>query len=210
VLDSLAKLSDDDMVRIFWFAESATRDRFGKVAIAVAEALIADEQQSRDSSHWWRHGWSDVQTYHDGITIDAQAFDTLTNVFAKMLPDLPRQQNDAIFVKNVRDVYVATAPVFGLIAVRDQDDNAQRMRCGHLWQRMHLWATLHELAMQPLNQMCERADRERQLGLEPVFGRALYVLVGSNDWYGIMPFRLGCPTRPALASPRRSFQEVLL
>jgi hypothetical protein len=155
VLDSLAKLSDDDMVRIFWFAESATRDRFGKVAIAVAEALIADEQQSRDSSHWWRHGWSDVQTYHDGITIDAQAFDTLTNVFAKMLPDLPRQQNDAIFVKNVRDVYVATAPVFGLIAVRDQDSNAQRMRCGQLWQRMHLWATLHEFAMQPLNQMCE-------------------------------------------------------
>jgi len=155
-------------------------------------------------------GWSDVQTYHDGVTIDAQAFDTLTNVFAKMQPDLPRQQNDAIFVKNVRDVYVATAPVFGLIAVRDQDSNAQRMRCGQLWQRMHLWATLHEFAMQPLNQMCERADRERQLRLEPVFGRALYDLVGSKDWYGIMPFRLRCPTRPALASPRRFFQEVLL
>ena len=48
VLDSLAKLSNDDSVRIFWFAESATQDRFGKVAIAAAEALIADEQQSRD------------------------------------------------------------------------------------------------------------------------------------------------------------------
>ena len=69
-----------------------------------------------------------MQTYHDGITIDAQAFDTLTNIFAKMLPDLTRQQNDAIFVKNVRDVYVATSPVFGLIAVRDQNDDAQRMR----------------------------------------------------------------------------------
>ena len=210
VLDTLAKLSNDDTVRIFWFAESATRDRFGKVAIAAAEALIADEQQSRDSSRWWRQGWSDVQTYHDGITIDAQAFDTLTTVFAKILPDLPRPQNDAIFVKNVRDVYVATAPVFGLIAVRDQDDNAQRLRCGQFWQRMHLWATLHELAMQPLNQMCERADREWQLGLEPVFNRALYDLVGSNDWFGIMPFRLGYPTRSALASPRRSVQEVLL
>ena len=64
--------------------------------------------------------------------------------------------------------------------------------------------------MQPLNQMCERADRERQLGLDPVFGRALYDLVGSNDWNGIMPFRLGYPTRSALASPRRSVQEVLL
>jgi hypothetical protein len=209
VLDSLAKLSDHDTVRIFWFAESARRDQFAKVAIAAAEALIADEQQSRDSSHWWRQRWSDVQTYHDGITIDAQGFDTLTNLFAKLLADLPRRQNDAIFLKNVRDVYVATAPVFGLIAVRDQDDNTQRMRCGQLWQRLHLWATLHELAMQPLNQMCERADRERQLGSEPVFGRALYDLIGSNDWYGIMPFRLGYPTRVALASPRRSVQEVL-
>ena len=171
---------------------------------------ITAVQQSRDSSHWWRQGWSDVQTYHDGITIDAQAFDTLTNIFAKMLPDLTRQQNDAIFVKNVRDVYVATSPVFGLIAVRDQNDDAQRMRCGQLWQRMHLWATLHELAMQPLNQMCERADRERQLGSKPVFSRALFDLVGSNDWHGIMPFRLGYPTRSALASPRRSVQEVLL
>ena len=210
VLYSLAALSDHETVRIFWFAEPAKRNQFGKVTIAAAEALIADEQQSRDSSHWWRQGWSDVQTYHDGITIDAQAFDTLTNTFAKMLPDLSRPQTDAIFVKNVRDVYVATAPVFGLIAVRDQDDNAQRMRCGQLWQRMHLWATLHELAMQPLNQMCERADRERQLGSEPVFGRAVYDLVGINDWHGIMPFRLGYPTRSALASPRRSVQEVLL
>jgi len=83
VLDTLAKLSNDDTVRIFWFAESATRDRFGKVAIAAAEALIADEQQSRDSSRWWRQGWSDVQTYHDGITIDAQGFDTLTTVFGQ-------------------------------------------------------------------------------------------------------------------------------
>src|SRR5262249_45233336 len=114
VLDSLAALSDHETVRIFWFAEPAKRNHFGKVAIAAAEALIADEQQSRDSSHWWRQGWSDVQTYHDGITIDAQGFDTLTNIFAKMLPDLSRQQTDAIFVKNVRDVYVATAPVFGL------------------------------------------------------------------------------------------------
>jgi hypothetical protein len=135
-----------------------------------------------------------VQTYQDGIKIDAQSFDTLTNVFAKLLPNLSRQQNDAIFVKNVRDVYVATAPVFGLIAVRDQDDNIQRMRCGQFWQWMHLWATLHELAMQPLNQMCERAVCERQLGSEPVFGRALYDLIGSNDWHGTMPFRLGYPT----------------
>jgi hypothetical protein len=67
------------------------------------------------------------------------------------------------------------------MAVRDQDDNAQRMRCGQLWQRMHLWATVHELGMQPLNQMCERADRERQQGIDAVFGWALHDLTGTDD-----------------------------
>jgi hypothetical protein len=195
---------------VFWYVNSAARDKFGKVAIAAAEAVIADEQQSIDSHHWWRQGWSDVQTYHDGITIDAQTFDSFTSAAAKILPDVSRQQGDAIFVQTTRDTYVTTAPVFGLIAVRDQDDNAQRMRCGQLWQRMHLWATSRGLAMQPLNQMCERADRERQRGLDSPFGRDLRALAGGDDWQGIMPFRLGYPTRSALASPRRSAQEVSL
>jgi NADPH:quinone reductase len=56
----------------------------------------------------------------------------------------------------------------------------------------------------------EGAAFPRQLGSEPVFGRALYDLISSDDWYGIVPFRLRYPTRLALASPRRSVQEVLL
>jgi Alcohol dehydrogenase GroES-like domain len=56
----------------------------------------------------------------------------------------------------------------------------------------------------------EGAAFPRQLGSEPVFGRALCDLISSDDWYGIVPFRLGYPTRLALASPRRSVQEVLL
>lgn len=210
ILDSLAALSIDEGIHVFWYADAGARDKFGKVAVAAAQALIADEQQSIDSNHWWRQGWPDLQAHSDGITIDAQSFDSLTDLAAKVLPDESRQQSDAIFVQNVRDNYVATAAAFGLIAVRDQNDNKQRMSCGQLWQRMHLWATLHELAMQPLNQMCERADRERQRGIDPVFGRALRDLTDSEDWQGIMPFRLGYPTRPALPSPRRSVHEVLL
>lgn len=205
ILNSLTALSNDDSVHVFWYANSSARDKFGKIAIAAAQALIADEQQSIDSNRWWRQGWSEVQTHADGITIDAQSFDSLTDFAAKVLPDKSRQQSDAIFVQNVRDNYVATAAAFGLISVRDQSNNIQRIRCGQLWQRIDLWATLHELAMQPLNQMCERADRERQWGIDPIFGRALRELTGSDDWQGIMPFRLGYPTRPALPSPRRPF-----
>lgn len=49
--------------------------------------------------------------------------------------------------------------------------------------------------MQPLNQMCERAERERQLGLDPQFGRALSELPGGDEWQGLMPFRAGYPLR---------------
>ena len=111
---------------------------------------------------------------------------------------------------NVRDVLVPTAAAFGLLAVRDASDNKLRMSAGRLWQRLHLWATVHGLAMQPLNQMCERADRERQLRLDPRFGRALRELAGGDAWTGIMPFRTGYPLRVAQPSPRRPLDTVLL
>lgn len=63
--------------------------------------------------------------------------------------------------------------------------------------------------MQPLNQMTERADRERQLGIEPVFGKAIAALIGDENWTGIMPFRMGYPTEQALLSPRRGLEKVI-
>lgn len=209
-LDALAALSNDDGLRVFWFVDAAARGAFSRAALDAAQALIADEHQSIDSHQWWRQRWPDIQAHRDGITLDAQAFDGPTTVAAKLLPDVSRQEGDAVFVQNVRDVYLPTAAAFGLIAVRDQDDNAQRMRCGRLWQRMHLWITAHGLAAQPLNQMCERADRERQLGIKPASGKALRALTSGDDWQGIMPFRLGYPTRAGLPSPRRSLDEIRL
>ncbi|MFZ5880419.1 MAG: hypothetical protein ACOY0R_13700 [Chloroflexota bacterium] len=74
---------------------------------------------------------------------------------------------------------------------------------------IHLWGTTQCLAMQPLNQMCERADREAQLGSEPVFGKAIADLIGDHTWHGIMPFRIGYPTVEAWPSPRRGLENVL-
>lgn len=54
LLTSLAALADDDAVHVFWYTDSAARDKFGAYGIAAAETLIADEQQSIDSSSWWR------------------------------------------------------------------------------------------------------------------------------------------------------------
>ena len=47
------------------------------------------------------------------------------------------------------------------------------------YQRMHLWATSNGLAMQPMNQMTERADREMSLVIEQTFGNALRELTAN-------------------------------
>ena len=209
VFDAIDALVTEPEVRLLWFRDEAARTRFGAVAVGSAEALTADEQQSIDSSRWWRHDWSLLQAQADGITLDAQGMSGVVVALAKLMPDLPRHRADAIFVRNVREIMVPTAAAFGILAVRDRASLAQRLRCGQAWQRIHLWGTTRGLAMQPLNQMCERVDRELQLGIGPVFGQAVAALIDAGGWQGIMPFRLGYPTQQAIHSPRRNLHEVI-
>jgi hypothetical protein len=196
-------------VRLFWYKSEAERAQFSKVAIEATEALIADEQQSQDSHRWWRQDWDQLQESADGITLDTQSLGPITPI-AKILPDLPRQQNDASFVKNVREIMLPTAAAFGILAVKDGSDNVQRLSCGRVWERLHLWGTRQGLAMQPLNQMCERVDREIQLGSEPVIGNAVRALLNDDSWQTIMPFRLGYPTGNTNLSPRRGLDRVIV
>ena len=78
------------------------------------------------------------------------------------------------------------------------------------YQRMHLWATLKGLAIQPMNQMTERSDREVSLGMGKKFGNALRELIANPNWQALFTFRIGYPTIEALSSPRRSVQEVVV
>ena len=205
---ALTGLMTDPDVRLFWFADAAGRAAFGEVAVAATEALVADEQQSLDSHAWWRQDWSDVQAHADGLTLDAQGLPPFVTAMAKFLPDGSRQQNDQTFVKNMREINVPTAAAFGILTVMDGLDNAQRLACGRAWQRIHLWGATRGLAFQPLCQMCERMDREQQLGSQPVFGSAVAGLLGNATWHAIMPFRIGYPAKASLPSPRRALTQV--
>lgn len=209
IFSGIDSLVTESHVRLFWLKDDSARAKFADVAIAAAEALITDDQQSMDSHLWWRQDWDLLQESADGITLDAQGLSPFISGIAKFLPDLSRKSNDESFVKNVRDIMVPTAAAFGILAVPDGMDFTQRMQCGQIWQRIHLWGTTQGLAMQPLNQMCERADREAQLGIKPVIGNAVADLIGDNQWQAIMPFRLGHPTVEALLSPRRGLDKVI-
>ena len=151
--------------------------------------------------------WHQLQALKDGITIDASGISPLLRTIAKMIP-VSRQQDDQGWLDNTRNIQVATAVAFGTLVVRDKQDYSQRIEAGRIWERMHLWATTQGLALQPLNQIVERAEREQSAGLARDFTKALTVLVTATSWQAVMPFRIGYPTTEALESPRRPAEEV--
>ena len=92
--------------------------------------------------------------------------------------------------------------------VRDPLDPAQRLLTGRAWQRMHLWATTQGLAMQPLNQVEERMDRERTAGLAPTFTTAMAGILPAG-WHPVFSFRTGYPTTTPGLSPRLPAEAVV-
>ena len=210
-LEGLAALGADlPGTRLIWFDSPEARTKIGELIVGAAEAIVADRQQSADSAKWFRTSWQQLQTFRDGTTLDAQSLPPFVDAAAKILPPLSQETADHAWLQATRERHVATAAAFGLILVTDARDNTMRLRGGRLWQRMHLWATTKRLAMQPLNQMSERADRELQLGIEPRFGTALKELVADAGWQALMPLRIGYPTVEAKPSPRRDLKSVLI
>jgi hypothetical protein len=207
-LDTLRGLIDSPGTDVVWFATPGDRRTFGDLTIRATEAITADAQQSADSNAWFRSDWSDLQARKDGPTLDATGQPALTRALAKILPPTTPRQNDEYWLAATRDTQIPTAAAFGTLVVRDPLDVAQRLHAGRTWQRMHLWATSAGLAMQPLNQVAERMDREGTAGLEPTFTTAMNRLLPAG-WQPIFSFRAGFPTEDALRSPRRPAEEVL-
>ena len=211
VFDEMQALGQDlPLVSVRWFTSADSRRNLGELIVQASEAIISDREQSQDSAAWFRATWQEIQQKRDGLTVDAQALPAWMRAAAKVLPPVSQEQSEQIWLKLTREVQVATAAAFGVLLARDAADNANRVQSGRLWQRMHLWAEIQGIAMQPLNQMPERADREHNLGIEPRFGSALKELAGGPSWQVVMPFRLGYPTVTALASPRRSVEQVVV
>jgi hypothetical protein len=207
-LDAFSALGDDPEVRVFWFASTDLRQQVGNLLMEAAHASVSDKAQDGDTARWYRATWQDIQQHRDGITIDAAGLPDLTRAFYKMLPPASQAQQDSSFLQNSA-AQVQTAGAFGLLAVRNGQDRKQQLGAGRLWERMHLWATKEGLAMQPLNQVVERAAREVVLGITPHFGTSLQTLVGDPAWQTLLAFRVGYSTHEGLRSPRRAVNEVV-
>lgn len=205
-LDRMSALAADlPEARVHWFTSAADRSRIGALMVAAAQALTEDHQQSVDDNRWFRHDWDAIQRHKDGLTIDAQGLPALTAAVAKLLPATSRQYNDTFWVKHTRDPQTKTAAAYGIVAVADPHSNAQRLQGGRLLQRIHLWTAAHGLSLGHMNQITERVDRERQLGLPPRFAQASRGLLPDPGFQQLVAFRIGYPsgTDGQRPSPRR-------
>ena len=210
-LDAMTALGDSrtSESRLLWFATNAQREELSNLLVAATEAIIRDPDQSRSDYQWFRQTWDEIQRQRDGITIDASGLPELTQALAKLLPAQSRQATDDAWLTATRDRHTKTAAAYGIVAVRDSADNQQRLEGVRLLERVHLWTTGNEIALYHMNQLTERADRERELAINPQFGDALRELL-PNGWQALSLFRVGYPTHTPNKSPRRALQSVIV
>lgn len=206
VLERLAALAEDG-TRLLWAADTA---HVGRLLVDAARAVTRDEEQSRDSFRLFRASAADIERHKDGLTLDVMGLPALTTRLAKLLPATSRPKADAFWVKSTERTQTRTAAAYGLVAVPDGACDRDRLNGGRLLQRAHLWATANGLALGHMNQLTERVDRERQLGLEPEFTTAAQRLTPAG-WDLLATFRLGYPRTRAgrRESPRRPAAEVV-
>jgi hypothetical protein len=208
-LRGLADLVAGPDLRVAIVADGGARRELAALVVGATERIIADSEMSMDSFRWIRTGRREVLARRDGVTLDTSGASRLMTIAGKILPDLDAARTDRFWLDATRDVHTATAPVFGLILVRDRLDMAQAIAAGRAWQHLHLAVTAHGLAAQPLNQPVEMIDRNQMLGRNDEFGPALARFAHEGGWEPTFVFRLGYAEREAPRSPRRRLEDVL-
>jgi hypothetical protein len=208
---TLAELGDAtgiEGVAVSWITDSAARGELGRLMVDAATAITSDLEQSRDSFAWFRPDDDAVQEHRDGLTLDGQGFGAAKLAIAKLLPATSRADGDRFWVDQTRAVHTATAAAYGVLMVGDASDVRSRLAGGRLLQRIHLRATSRGIALQHMNQVTERIDRERVAGDDAGFAGRFAAILSSVE-EPLAAFRVGYPVRDARPSPRRALREVI-
>ncbi|HUE64190.1 MAG TPA: hypothetical protein VMO78_07430, partial [Rhizomicrobium sp.] len=209
-LRRFADLVSDDSVRAVFVTEKIARGELGALIIAATIHIVGDPQMSADSARWFRTGRRDIAVHRDGVTVDTAGASQFLTAVSKMLPDLDGKSADQYWLATTRDTEVPTAPVLGMLLVRDRLDMRAAIGAGRAWQRLHLALTVAGLAAQPLNQPVECVDRAAMSGGSDSFGPAMAKFAGVTGWEPTFMFRLGVAERSAGPSPRRPLSEVVM
>ncbi len=207
VLTGIVDVAGLPGVSVHWVTEREPKAALGRLMVDAALAITHDQQQSRDSFAWFRSSYEDIQRHRDGLTLDAQGMSPVMLSMAKMLPASSRAAGDTFWVNQTRDVHTKTAAAYGVIIVADPYDATTQLLGGRLLQRIHLSATHRGLALQHMNQITERIDRERATGAPATFAARFAELLPAGA-QPLVVFRVGYPMREARPSPRRPVSQV--
>ncbi len=200
----------DPRVRLFAYRKGTPAFlQLADATVTSTEAIIADHEMAHDSYVWIDQSWQEVQQEKDGPYIDTAGVPPYLRGFVKMLPSTSQQQIDSGWLSST-EAAMKNTDILGFLSVPDLYEKADALRAGRIWQHMHLWATSQGLAMQPINQMPEIVDRDRQLGQESSTALVMDAITGDPAWRPTFAFRLGYPVNSVLPSARRPVEEVLL
>jgi nitroreductase len=195
-------------VKMLLFTDEKEHKKIAGMISEANDVLYADPAVAHGSEEWIRLRWKSVQKYRDGLTVDAFGLSPGQATIAKMVPASVLRRL-AAGAKNAYLNLLLTAPLFGLIAVRDRYDQEQCLRAGRIWQRAHLFATARGVAGRPANEAVEMVDHEQSTGQETHHAALLAELIGDAAWEPTFMFYMGYAVRPGLASPRRPLDMVV-
>ncbi|HEY5878844.1 MAG TPA: hypothetical protein VIU11_08030, partial [Nakamurella sp.] len=193
-----------------WVTDDGSRQALGELLVDAAQAIVDDDAMSRDGYSWFRPSTSAADAHRDGLTVDGQGLAAPLRAVAKLVPSMTsRSLSDATWVKQTRNVHTKTAAAYGVVLVDDPYDRAHQLAGGRLAQRVHLTATTKGLALQHMNQITERIDRDRRSDLPGDYPARLAGIVGDDAARVLCIFRVGWPARPGKPSPRRAAHQVV-
>jgi hypothetical protein len=193
--------------KLIWLrADSDAGRRFAEGTVKATADFIADPEMVAASDKWFRFG---PGQHRDGLTMPGVGLPPLITRMALMLPKGLAGDPHKAWLDMTRDVHVATAPVFGLLVVPSLADRAALIEAGRLWQRMHVHATLQGLAVQPLNQLMEMADRDAAQQRPSAAETTLKSLATLGNDTVAFAFRMGYSRFMTNPSPRRGMDAVM-
>jgi nitroreductase len=192
------------------FAAASPRGKvFAEQTLAATAAIVDDAQMSADGHAWFRSGRREQDRQMDGLGIRTSGLSPAVTFAGAMLPAQSAADAGGFWLAGTRDTALPTASAFGMITTADPWDRRTALLAGMAWQRLHLQATAMGLVAQPLNQLPEMIDRDRQLGRAPQFARAADRLLDDVALRPTFAFRLGRAAGQAPASPRRPVSLVI-
>jgi hypothetical protein len=210
IADLVRLTSDEPDAKLFLFPAEADRRKLAAIISASNDIIYADPEVERGSGRWIRNHWTEVQTFRDGLSIDAFGQPRLATAAYKVMPLWLDRWIVSRGPKNGYTQLMLRASLMGVITVRDRYDQENCLRAGRIWQRSHLLATARGVAGRPCNEAVEMIDYERVHERPALRAAQLGELIGESAWQPSFVFYMGYPTLTAQASPRRAVESVVL